>query len=52
MDRATAKEKQKAIANKITSMGGTIKTFKLEGRNFVWSVSWKDGTESEVRYGF
>ena len=38
------------ITSKIASAGGIITDSKLEGRTFVWTVQWPDGTTSEVRH--
>lgn len=46
----TVRAKEKFITGKIIASGGEIVDEKLDGRTFVFTVKWKDGTTSEVRY--
>jgi len=46
----TIRLKEKFIRSRIASAGGTIVDERLEGRTFVFTVKWPDGTTSEVRY--
>jgi len=48
--KETIRLKEKYITNKITSSGGIIQGARLEGRTFIWTVKWPDGTTSEVKY--
>lgn len=50
MEVETIRAKEKFIRRKITSSGGEIVDEKLDGRTFVFTVKWSDGTTSEVRY--
>jgi len=51
-DKAAIAEKEKFIISKITGAGGKIDYNKtrVEGRTFVFVVTWPDGKTSEVRY--
>jgi len=46
----TVRAKEKFIRGKIVATGGKIVAEKLDGRNFVYTVKWPDGTTSEVTY--
>ena len=46
----TVRAKEKFITGKIAAAGGQIVDAKLDGRTFVFSIKWPDGTTSEVRY--
>lgn len=40
------------IEGRITGMGGSIVSVKMDGRTRVWTIKWPDKSESEVRYAF
>uniref|UniRef100_A0A6H1ZAN1 Uncharacterized protein n=1 Tax=viral metagenome TaxID=1070528 RepID=A0A6H1ZAN1_9ZZZZ len=46
----TIRAKEKFIVSKINASGGKIVDQKLDGRTFVFTVKWPDGTTSEVRH--
>ena len=50
VDRKKAQLTENFITGKIASAGGVILDSKLDGRTFVWTVKWPDGTTSEVRH--
>lgn len=50
LDREKISMKEQYIRGKITGSGGDITGAKLEGRTFVFTVKWPDGTITEVRY--
>ena len=49
-DQETVRMKEQYIRNKIIGSNGKILNAKLEGRTFVFTVEWFDGSVSEVRY--
>lgn len=51
-DRAKAivQEAENKAVSLIQSSGGKIVSSKVEGRTFIWTVEWLDGSTSEVKY--
>lgn len=48
--RALARLAEKEAVRLIKSTGGKIVSSRVEGRTFIWTVKWPDGTTSEVSY--
>ncbi len=49
-DKTTVQEAENESVRLIKNSGGTIVDSRVEGRTFIWTVKWPDGSTSEVKY--
>lgn len=50
-NRASATIREDYFKKKLAAAGGEIVSGKVDGKDSVWTVKWRDGKTSEVRYG-